>query len=193
MAMAREFYIPKNAKEIKDVNTDAVAYVEDWENGTKYTAMVFAGKRSKYDKYYGFKTAERRDEYVKQYFEDIAASYESKKKYAEKKKAMAVENQDKYKVGDVLVSLWGYDQTNVDYYQVIEKTAKMVTIQKIASESVEIHCGGAYESVMPTKNNFIGKPIKKKVGAYGVNLNSYATASHWDGRAKHETGLGWGH
>ena len=193
MTLSREFYIPKNAKEIKDVNTDAVAYVEDWENGTKYTAMVFAGKRSKYDKYYGFKTAERRDEYVKQYFEDIAASYESKKKYAEKKKAMAAENQESYKVGNILYSSWGYDQTNIDYYQVIEKTAKMVTIQKIASESVETHCGGAYESVMPTKDNFIGKPIKKKVGAYGVKLNSYATASHWDGRAKHETGLGWGH
>lgn len=193
MAMPREFYIPKNAKEIKDVNTDAVAYVEDWECGTKYTAMVFAGKRSKYDKYYGFKTAERRDEYVKQYFEDIAASYESKKKYAEKKKAMAAENQDKYKVGDVLVSSWGYDQTNIDYYQVIEKTAKMATIQKIASESVEIHCGGAYESVMPKKNIFIGEPMKKRIGTYGINLNSYATADLWDGRAMHETGYGWGH
>ena len=32
MAMAREFYIPKNAKEIKDVNTDAVAYVESMTN-----------------------------------------------------------------------------------------------------------------------------------------------------------------
>jgi len=193
MAMPREFYIPKNAKEIKDVNTDAVAYVEDWEDGTKYTAMVFAGKRSKYDKYYGFKTAERRDEYVKEYFEDIAASYESKKKYAEKKKAMATENQEKYKVGDILVSSWGYDQTNIDYYQVIEKTAKMVTIQKIASESVEIHCGGAYESVMPTKDNFIGKPFKKKIGAYGIRLTSYSRANLWDGRAMHETGLGWGH
>ena len=106
---------------------------------------------------------------------------------------MAAENQESYKVGNILYSSWGYDQTNIDYYQVIEKTAKMVTIQKIASESVETHCGGAYESVMPTKDNFIGKPIKKKVGAYGVKLNSYATASHWDGRAKHETGLGWGH
>ena len=121
MAMPREFYIRKNAKEIKDVNTDAVAYVEDLEGG-KFTAMVFAGKRSKYDKYYGFKTAERRDEYVKEYFEDIAASYESKKKYAEKKKAMAAENQENYKVGDILYSAWGYDQTNVDFYQIVKKT-----------------------------------------------------------------------
>jgi|TARA_R110002020_G_scaffold417866_1_gene627120 hypothetical protein len=192
MAMPREFYIPKNAKEIKDVNTDAVAYVEDWEDGTKYTAMVFAGKRSKYDKYYGFKTAERRDEYVKEYFEDIAASYESKKEYAEKKKAMATENQEKYKVGDVLVSSWGYDQTNIDFYQIVKKTKSMVTIQKIGKEYLDTKFASE-ELVKPVKNAFIGKEIKKKVGAYGVSLNTYADASLWDGQPQYQTAYGWGH
>ena len=192
MAMTREFYIPKGAREIKDVNTDAVAYVEDWENGTKYTAMVFAGKRSKYDKYYGFKTAERRDEYVKQYFEDIAASYESKKKYAEKKKAMAVENQDKYKVGDVLVSLWGYDQTNIDFYQIVKKTKSMIVIHKIGKEFLDTKYASE-DLVMPVKDYFIGKEMKKKVGPYGVTLNTYANASLWDGQPQYQTAYGWGH
>ena len=193
MAMPREFYIPENAKEIKDVNTDAVAYVNDWEDGTKYTAMVFAGKRSKYDKYYGFKTAERRDEYVKQYFEDIAASYESKKKYAEKKKAMAAENQDKYEVGEILYSSWGYDQTNIDFYQIVKKTKSMVVIHQIGKEYLDTK----YESedlVMPVKDYFIGDgEMKKKVGPYGVTLNTYATASLWDGKPKYQTAMGWGH
>ena len=192
MAMPREFYIPENAKEIKDVNTDAVAYVNDWEDGTKYTAMVFAGKRSKYDKYYGFKTAERRDEYVKQYFKDIAASYESKKKYAEKKKAMAAENQDKYEVGEILYSSWGYDQTNIDFYQIVKKTKSMITIQGIGKEYLDTK----YESeelVKPVKNAFVGKEMKKRVGAYGVSLNTYANASLWDGKPKYETAFGWGH
>jgi len=192
MAKTREFYIPENAKEIKDVNTDAVAYVNDWKDGKTYTAMVFAGKRSKYDKYYGFKTAERRDEYVKEYFEDIAASYESKKKYAEKKKAMAAENQDKYEVGEILYSSWGYDQTNIDFYQIVKKTKSMVTIQKIGKEYLDTK----YESenlVKPVKNDFIGKEMKKKVGAYGVSLNTYANASLWDGQPKYQTAFGWGH
>jgi|TARA_R100000482_G_scaffold58241_1_gene21142 hypothetical protein len=192
MAMPREFYIPENAKEIKDVNTDAVAYVNDWEDGTKYTAMVFAGKRSKYDKYYGFKTAERRDEYVKQYFEDIAASYESKKKYAEKKKAMAAENQENYKVGDILYSAWGYDQTNIDFYQIVKKTKSMVTIQMIGKET-EVTGNGYDNRVMPVKDNFISKEIKKKVGPYGISLNTYANASLWDGHPKYETAWGYGH
>jgi len=192
MAMTREFYIPKGAREIKDVNTDAVAYVEDWENGTKYTAMVFAGKRSKYDKYYGFKTAERRDEYVKQYFEDIAASYEAKKKYAEKKKAMAAENQDKYEVGKILYSLWGYDQTNIDFYQIVKKTKSMIVIHKIGKEFLDTKYASE-DLVMPVKDYFIGKEMKKKVGPYGVTLNTYANASLWDGQPQYQTAYGWGH
>ena len=192
MAMTREFYIPKGAREIKDVNTDAVAYVEDWECGTKYTAMVFAGKRSKYDKYYGFKTAERRDEYVKQYFEDIAASYEAKKKYAEKKKAMAAENQDKYEVGKILYSLWGYDQTNIDFYQIVKKTKSMIVIHKIGKEFLDTKYASE-DLVMPVKDYFIGKEMKKKVGPYGVTLNTYANASLWDGQPQYQTAYGWGH
>ena len=45
MTMTREFYIPKGSKEIKAAKTDAVAYISDYEDGTKYTAMVFGGKR----------------------------------------------------------------------------------------------------------------------------------------------------
>ena len=43
------------------------------------------------------------------------------------------------------------------------------------------------------KNIFIGEPMKKRIGTYGINLNSYETADLWDGRAMHETGYGWGH
>ena len=194
MTLSREFYIPKNAKEIKDVNTDAVAYVEDRENGTKYTAMVFAGKRSKYDKYYGFKTAERRDAYVKEYFEDIAASYESKKKYANKKKEMAAENQDKYKVGDILCSSWGYDQTNIDFYQIVKKTKSMITIHQIGKEYDANGTPEGYDDkVIPAKDYFIGKEMKKKIGAYGISINTYQSASLWDGQPKYQTAFGYGH
>ncbi len=192
MSLTREFYIPKDAKEIKCTKTDAVAYINDYADGTKYTAMVFAGKRSKYDKYYGFKTSERRDQYVQEYFKDIEASYERKKQYAEKKKAMISENQKNYEVGAILYSAWGYDQTNIDYYQIIDRTDKMVTIQKIAKKYLETNYPSE-ESVVPAKDNFVGEPMKKKIGAYGISLNSYANASLWDGEPKYQTAYGWGH
>jgi hypothetical protein len=191
MALTRDFYIPKASIKIEDSNTDAVAYINDYDDGTKYTAMVFAGKRSKYDKYYSFKTAERRDEYVKQYFEDIADSYESKKKYAEKKKAMAAENQDKYKVGEILYSSWGYDQTNINFYQIVKKTKSMITIEEIGKEYLDTK-GASEDLVKPVKNAFIGKEMRKKVGPYGVSISSFEDASLWDGKPKYQTAYGWG-
>jgi len=192
MTMTREFYIPKGSKEIKAAKTDAVAYINDYADGTKYTAMVFGGKRSKYDKYYGFKTKEARDNYVIKYFTDQENLALSKKKWAEDKKAQAEENQANYQVGDILVSSWGYDQTNIDYYQVIERTAKMATIQKICKEFLD----SGYPSedkVIPLKDSFVGKPKKKKIGTYGITISSFETASLWDGKPDYETAAGWGH
>ena len=191
MTMTREFYIPKGSKEIKAAKTDAVAYINDYADGTKYTAMVFGGKRSKYDKYYGFKTKEARDNYVIKYFTDQENLALSKKKWAEDKKAQAEENQANYQVGDILVSSWGYDQTNIDYYQVIERTAKMATIQKICKEFLDAGYPSE-DKVIPLKDAFVGKPKKKKIGTYGITISSFETASLWDGKPDYETAFGWG-
>ncbi len=192
MKLTRDFYIPEGAKEIKAATTDAVAYTNDYPDGTKYTVMVFGGKRTKYDKYYGFKTKEDRENYILKYFAQQENLADSKKKWAEKQKAQAEENQKSYQVGDILVSCWGYDQTNIDFYQIVERTAKMATIQKIASEYLE-YDSASEDKVVPAKDKFIGKPFKKKVGPYGINLNSYSLASLWDGNPQYKTAYGWGH
>lgn len=43
-------------------------------------------------------------------------------------------NRHDYKPGDVLSAVWGYEQTNVDYYEVTAITPGTVTVRKIASE-----------------------------------------------------------
>ena len=68
----------------------------------------------------------------------------------------------------------------------------MVTIQKIGKEYLDTKFASE-ELVKPVKNAFIGKEIKKKVGAYGVSLNTYADASLWDGQPQYQTAYGWGH
>ncbi len=36
-------------------------------------------------------------------------------------------------IGDLFSSSWGYDQTNVDFYEVVRKTAKMIELREIGS------------------------------------------------------------
>jgi hypothetical protein len=53
-----------------------------------------------------------------------------------------------YAVGQVWRTSWGYDQTNVEFFQVVKETKGTVTLRRIASAAR----GGR---VFPAKDNFI--------------------------------------
>lgn len=67
-------------------------------------------------------------------------------------------------VGSVLVNSWGYDQTNIDYFQVVEvsDSGRSVTIRAIGARSQED--GFMQGTCWPLADHFIGAPIVKRVG-----------------------------
>jgi hypothetical protein len=96
-------------------------------------------------------------------------------------------------VDDILYSSWGYDQTNISWYQVIDVSEKSVKIREIEGKIVGGGSQGS-DSVMPVLNKFSGAPIVKLVrSGDSVRINSYSYASKWDGRAKSQTAFGYGH
>jgi len=60
-----------------------------------------------------------------------------------------------YKAGDILHHSWGYDQTNCDFYQVVEVKKASVVLRKIGAETVPGAEGFMSESLMPRKDHFI--------------------------------------
>lgn len=62
-----------------------------------------------------------------------------------------------FKVGDILHHSWGYDQTNCDFYQVVETKKASVVLRKIGSETVEGSEGFMSCSLMPVKDAFVEK------------------------------------
>jgi len=113
-------------------------------------------------------------------------------------KSAAGENPaDLVNVGDILVSSWGYDQTNIDFYEVVAKTAKMIAIREVEKKFVGPR-GGPSEKVMPVPGRYTGRVLKKKPraawnGGVSVKINSFASAYSWDGKPKHQTGWAYGH
>jgi len=99
-------------------------------------------------------------------------------------------------VGDIFYSSWGYDQTNIDFYQVTGTTRTMVKLKKIQKKIVGGK-GQPQEKVMPIPNSMAGPELRKKLKEYQgrayVNLNSYASAYKWDGKPKSQTGGAYGH
>lgn len=104
-------------------------------------------------------------------------------------------------VGDILSTGWGYEQTRYDFYQVVGVTKASVKIRKIAKVVVEMQKGPGCQTVAPVKDSFVSdKPLTKRFkhdsGRWGGNskidysckIESYATASLWDGKPEQESG-----
>jgi len=86
-----------------------------------------------------------------------------------RKKALEV---NPFQVGQLLYDSWGYDQTNIDFYQVIEVKNKSVVLQRIKGKMIpsEGYCSMSGLTV-PVANSFYGDSILKKVNAW-VSDNS---------------------
>jgi len=124
-------------------------------------------------------------------------------------------------VGDFLVSSWGYDQTNIDFYKVVGVTAKSVKLQQWRSNSSSIDGDFTHNAVIPgdgprTEIDWSGvdhnadywtqqeqkvekpkqvllKRFHQSGDGYYVSIASYANASLWSGHPAHETASGFGH
>ena len=102
------------------------------------------------------------------------------------------------KVGDILYSSWGYDQTNIDFYEVVTVSGSSATIRKIAEN--RLPSDSRYdELVTPKVGTFVGPPKKKRVqktsygGSYKIKVDDSETAYPWDGKPKRQTAAGYGH
>jgi hypothetical protein len=105
-------------------------------------------------------------------------------------------------VGDIFYSSWGYDQTNVDFYEVTGKTKTMVVIRMVEKKIVG-NPDGPSVKVVPSKplrydtDRSRSGPFKKKVKEYRgeayVSLSSYASAYAWNGKPQSQTGALYGH
>lgn len=175
MNFTREFYIPEQAIKVADKNSDAVAYVYDRpaENGKVLVfAMVFAGKARKPVWHHRFLTASDRAKRIARFFE----SRQARKAAAAANRAQRKAEERGVEVGDVLRSSWGYEQTNIDYYEVTKLIGKtMVEVRKIASGSVQ----GEWMQgeCTPLPGEYIGDPIRKVCRGGRVRISSCQSAS----------------
>lgn len=163
LKVTREFYIPKEAGvvtlEFPEIN--AVAYL--WEKDGKLFSKGFEGKTIKPSFYFRFTANERRMQSLKEWVDNCKARVASKVAKKAEKKAIA----ETISVGDIFVNSWGYDQTNIDYYQVVEvkPSGKSAVIRKIGYANKE-ETGFMSGNCSPAPGKFVGEPMLKMVQCY---------------------------
>lgn len=95
------------------------------------------------------------------------------------KKAKKV-NKFGVKVGDVFFESWGYEQTNIDFWQVVELKGTTQIVLKAINKEVVRDCGFRSCMVRPVKDSFTshyaGEEIRRTVK--GTVKNPYCNAEH---------------
>ena len=113
----------------------------------------------------------------------LKSKADEKAKYLAEKRASraAYDATVDFKVGDIVYNEWGYDQTNVDFFKVVEVTKKSVVLVELDSKTTEdgFMCG----DTVPNLSNENGKPERHMVTDGNVNFK-YGCGRKWDGKAK---------
>jgi hypothetical protein len=84
-----------------------------------------------------------------------------RKARCEAKRAALESFGNPYKVGEILYNSWGYDQTNIDFYEVVEVKGRSVMLRPVAGETTEtgFMCGHK----TPRPGEFCGEPMRKMI------------------------------
>lgn len=207
--LPRESYIPKGSAKVCDKLSDAIAYV--YTNAKdKPAAAVFYGKQAKPVSHVYYRDEARRASHVAELFAARRAhdAMVAERRSEEKSFAHSVQ------VGDIFSTCWGYDQTNVEFFEVTKLIgSKMCELREIACASDEQ--GGPQERIVPQSGAYLaprhdgddqGLPIRRLIqkgynGAPHIKICDVRSASPWGkrvagvvvGMPASRTGFGWGH
>jgi|DEB0MinimDraft_10_1074344.scaffolds.fasta_scaffold132116_1 hypothetical protein len=144
---------------------------------------------------YGFNNYEKALDYAKKTEKEMKDRIKDRQ---ERKQRIALENKnvnasDFYEIGDIIVNSWGYEQTNVSFYQVVGITKRTIKTKQISQEMVEGsgNSNGMACEVMPKKDAFIvdGKEYKHIVNKDGYlsQPESYYHFHKWEGKPEYKS------
>jgi len=179
-AAYRAAMIPKGAE--RDPRSSDLGEAYTYQEASRFSVgdpekivfygIAFWGSAGRPLFHYRFRSEADRAKKLDNFFASLAINVASKAARAEERKASG----RGLEVGDVLVSSWGYDQTNIDYYEVTRLIGeKQVEIRKIGAEIEET--GWLRGRSVPAPGKFIGEPMVKLARNGSVSIASYASAS----------------
>ena len=140
----------------------------------RFTKRARMGYKVEFNLIFG--SVERMYDYCAEYLKSLARAEEFKAERKAKRAAERAEALTSVKEGDIYVASWGWEQTNVDAYQVVAKKGATVTLREIGLRSVEGSEGFMSDRVVPFKDWFIGEEFKKRITGRHINISDCQTA-----------------
>jgi len=190
MKLERNFYRPDDARLVAGDEDRTCVYFYESNRGHLY-AVGYWGRSQKPAFHFRYDDEEARIRQRDSFMAGWIDHLDRKQQKAAAKKAFRTSLEP----GSILVSTWGYDQTNVDFYLVTEvsKTGRSVKVSKLGCESIK-QTGPLSDLVVPFLPDRIGDDGKWRRVTKGEHINvddlGYGHASKWGGNAVNRS---WGH
>lgn len=124
-----------------------------------------------------YASIERMYDHCAMYLRDLNEANRIKEERKIARAAARVTALETVKEGDIYVASWGWEQTNIDAYQVVAKKGATVTLREIATASVEGTESFMSDQCVPVKNEFIGGEFKKRITGKYINIDDVRMAS----------------
>lgn len=163
---------PRYAQQPHDLADGSRYYVA--EEAGRVIVTEFHGKSLKFDRF-AFRSQADADHEIARFTqrrEQVAAVGAERRAAAKRPHTLAV--------GDILVSSYGYEQTNVDFYEVVAVQNRTVTLRELAQEREAT--GPMSGHAVPRPGHYVGEPIRKRANPRnGVKLAAGVYAHPWNG------------
>lgn len=148
----------------------AIAYTYEMDN--RFLAIAYKGKAIKPKWHCFYKSPEDRKIAIERFFDNLANEQQLKEEQREGKQKKRSELAKKIAPGTLLKGSWGYDQTNVDFYQITKKFSQFkVGIARIAEEEVPNSIQFDSCRVRPVKDKFISQEEIHIITSFGIKTS----------------------
>ena len=160
-----------NKEKIQSSDFSTTVYFYFSERLNRPYAIGYAGRSKKSAFHYRYGSVEERQTSVQEWMDAL-----------QKKSSSKAEVKRDYKEGDVLYTSWGYEQTNIDYFKVLSLVGKSsIELVEIGKENI----GDTNGTCIPNPDKIVGKPIRKRLNKYGVNISPRIIATKLEPKIIH--------
>jgi hypothetical protein len=174
-------FIPQDSTPVTRDGIQAIAYL--YSKGGKPHAIAYRGKANRPALHFSYRSEESRSEHVERFFTGAKLTQETKaarrQERAEQRKAGhgAI-------VGTIFYTSWGYEQTNVDFFEVVKFTHGSITVRQIEQDCKEtgFMCGHA----TPRPGKFAGGEQRSMFTGRGFKHDGHSLML-WDGKPKYSS------
>ena len=177
-------FIPANAETREFTAAAAVAYCYQSDRGPAFVA--YKGRQSKPARFYAFPNEERRDANLAEFVKMETEREDWKRARREAGHGLSV--------GDIVYSSWGYEQTNVDFFEVVRvPSARSAVVRKIEQDTIESAPGSMSGKTTPKPGQFEATAKEATHRAAGLHSliggkSARGSLSKWEGRP---VGVSW--